>query len=289
MSTGTGSIGSGTTVNRGTEETTGTKKSSGTTDLSLAFDPTAKQALDTALTSSEYTKSSAMSDAQALSDATMKKLLEQQAPGLASANKAAGGYDSTTSKQLQDDLLARTSAAGSQVVLDAITKYGALRQGDVAATTSAVGATTGKKVSTTGSELSSGTMSNQRRSDNINTAAQGGTVICTQLFNDGHISQDIYRADQLYVDKHFSEYTINGYRFWAVPVVYLMRKNKYIYSLGKFFGMRWCKHCASHYSLDSSLKRSTLIEILMYIGVPVCFILGSILPEVKYYKLWEGS
>ncbi len=289
MSTGSGGIGSGTEINRGTEETTLTKKSSGTTDLSLAFDPTAKQALDTALTSSEYTKSAAMSDAQALSDATMKKLLEQQAPGLASATKAAGGYDSTTSKQLQDDLLARTSAAGSQVVLDAITKYGAIRQGDITAETGAVGATTGKKVTTTGLESSGTTMSNQKRADNISTAARGGTVICTQLFNDGHISQDIYRADQLYVDKHFSEETINGYRFWAVPVVHLMRKNKHIYNLGKFLGTRWCIHCASHYSSDTSLKRSILIEIFMYIGVPVCFILGSILPEVKYYKLWEGS
>ena len=60
-----------------------------------------------------------------------------------------------------------------------------------------------------------------------------------------------------------------------------------MYAVGKYFGVAWSEHCASFYIQD--VKPNLLGKCMILFGVPLCWVLGSIIPEVKYYKLWEGS
>jgi len=267
------------------------KASSGTQKTSVDFDEAAKEALDASLADTSYSKGAAISDAKAAADAMAKSVLEAGAPGVASTARGGGGYDSTTETMLQNDLATRAGSAGSQVILDTIAKYSAAQSQAIAARTGAVSATSGKTTTTDMTETSGtqGGKSTREDSFKLGTGGEGGTVICTQLFIDGHIHADVYKADQLYVTAHFCEATINGYRAWAVPFVYAMRANKLVYALGKYFGTRWCNHCAAHYITKPGVTKNTATKIAMWFGVPLCFILGSVLPEVKYYKLWEGS
>lgn len=249
------------------------------------FDATSKATLDTALTSNDYSKGNAVADAQTAMDAAVKSALEQGSPQIDSAAKASGGYDSTTQQMMHDDLTARAAAAGSQVVLGNISNYANARANTVGADVAAVNATKGTASTTSGVTQqqagSKGGVGNL-----INPAANAGTVICTQLYNDGHLSLKVYNADNKYVRMHFCSATVNGYRAWAVPFVFLMRKNKLIYALGKYIGVKWSEHCAAHFIRD--VPKNRVGAVVMWVMVPICYFLGSILPDVEYMRLYKN-
>lgn len=302
-------VGSSATSSTGNSSTTGTGKKVDTTHLtqSLMFDTNAYNSLTTSLNDTTYRKDKAIADAQEASKNAMTQILQGALPGIESNVKTAGSYNSTVDKLMTDDLMAKTAAAGSSVVLDTIKNYAQISQGNINASVNAVNATTGKSTDGTTSSDTSGTtntsntgtsvtnnsnqtnMQSQSNDMALTTAGSAGSVICTQLYNDGHVPKFIYDADMHYVDMHFTQATINGYRFWAVPFVYGMRRWSWLYAVGKYFGTRWCSHCAAHYIQSPQAQKSKVIKVTMWLGVPICWAVGSIIPEVKYYKLWAGS
>ena len=56
----------------------------------------------------------------------------------------------------------------------------------------------------------------------------GGTVICTELYKQKLMSKEDHRLSWNFTINNFSDTHINGYWYWAVPMVKLMKKNKLV-------------------------------------------------------------
>ena len=69
-----------------------------------------------------------------------------------------------------------------------------------------------------------------------------GTVICTELYKQNLMSREDHRLSWNFTINNFSETHINGYWYWAVPMVKLMKKNK---TVTKFW-----KHIMSNRTKD---------------------------------------
>lgn len=264
----TGNFGVGT--EQGSVDKSGTRTGEQTTELE--FDEATKAYLDKILASTMYSKEAAISDSAAASKLAQQRSLEMGLPGVSGAAKSAGGYSSTTQEMLTNDVAARSEAAGSQVMLDTIAKYAQVQAGQVQAATGAVSATTGRKVSSTETFDEASHTGSTTRKAGLGFDTGAGTVICTQLYLDKHISLATYKADTKYVRTNFSQATQRGYRFWAVPLVRLMRRNSTAYAIGKYFGVRWSLHCAG--------QRNIIGWALITAAVPVCYCLGLVVSEV---------
>ncbi len=55
-----------------------------------------------------------------------------------------------------------------------------------------------------------------------------GTVICTELYKQNLMSREDHRLSWNFTINNFSKTHINGYWYWAVPMVKLMKKNKLV-------------------------------------------------------------
>ena len=55
-----------------------------------------------------------------------------------------------------------------------------------------------------------------------------GTVICTELYKQNLMSREDHRLSWNFTINNFSQTHINGYWYWAVPTVKLMKKNKLV-------------------------------------------------------------
>jgi len=309
------------TVDTSTSATQSTAaQSTSVQDLSLTFDSTAKDALDKSLTSGELSKAAAIADSKQAADYAMKEVLKSGMPGISGAAKSAGGYNNTTKEMLTNDLSAKASATQSAVLLDTITKYANANASNINAATGAVNATTGKKstaanTSTSDSSSTSDSLAitdttsvNQERSagalwDSMNPgdvaggrysgsgsqtgSSPFGTVICTQMYLDGFLTREEYIADNRYVRNNFKQATARGYRYWAVPFVQFMRRNSVAYAVGKFFGVRWSKHCAAYY-LDSC-EHNVTGWIMSTFVAPICFVIGTVVTDTEFDTLWEAN
>ena len=118
-----------------------------------------------------------------------------------------------------------------------------------------------------------------------------GSVICTELLKQNLLSKDLYSLETFYTDKYISEYTVNGYRFWAVPYVKLMRKSKLACKLMAPLATAWGTEVVSCYSKDKKIKGSILGKILRLSGEPLCYIIGRLIKNVDYKILYvkEGK
>ena len=56
----------------------------------------------------------------------------------------------------------------------------------------------------------------------------GGSVICTELYKQKLMSKEDHRLSWNFTINNFSNTHINGYWYWAVPMVKLMKKNKLV-------------------------------------------------------------
>ena len=56
----------------------------------------------------------------------------------------------------------------------------------------------------------------------------GGSVICTELYRQKLMSKEDHRLSWNFTINNFSNTHINGYWYWAVPMVKLMKKNKLV-------------------------------------------------------------
>lgn len=72
----------------------------------------------------QFSKEAAILDTQSLGDAAVRQLKEQALPQLFSSDVSGGAYDSTATKQLANDLAARTADNIAQTRIQAILGYG---------------------------------------------------------------------------------------------------------------------------------------------------------------------
>lgn len=98
-----------------------------------------------------------------------------------------------------------------------------------------------------------------------------GTVICTELYEQGFFSDKVYQADVTYGSNmkiiHPDIYW--GYRFLADPIVRKMKVSKRFTKLVAFFAVPWARNMAG----DKNFLGATVA----FIGEPLCLIVGKII------------
>ena len=92
-----------------------------------------------------------------------------------------------------------------------------------------------------------------------------GTVICTELRDQGFVSQETLDTTLAFKDT-ISIQAYLGYRMWADPVVSLMKRSKIASIIVFKLTTPWLVYAAG--------KRSTLGFIMHLVGMPLCAMLG---------------
>jgi hypothetical protein len=102
------------------------------------------------------------------------------------------------------------------------------------------------------------------------------SVICTELERQGLLDPDLYDAGHA----HFlslPDETVAGYRIWAEKVVPLMQKSA---ALSRFLQ----PIAVSRYQMIVHKRFGILGAITIYIGQPICFVIGKILAAMDEGK-----
>lgn len=105
-----------------------------------------------------------------------------------------------------------------------------------------------------------------------------GTVICTELYNQGYYSKELYEKDVEYgkwIRANKPEVYV-GYRMWADYVVALMKKSELFTAIVATFAVPWAKNMAG--------QENKLGKFVSSVGEPICFVLGKIKSKVKGVK-----
>jgi hypothetical protein len=114
-------------------------------------------------------------------------------------------------------------------------------------------------------------------------AVVGGSVICTELVRQNDAFELDLRIEMEYV-LTLSDATVRGYRFWAVPLVKIMRKNAAVYRFVRPIAKRFMSESAARVGKG---KQTLLGRILMPIGLSVCWMIGQLVGETEFYSLYE--
>jgi hypothetical protein len=110
-----------------------------------------------------------------------------------------------------------------------------------------------------------------------------GTVICTELFNQGLLDESTWIHDKAY-GKHIIKndpYVYIGYYFWAKHVARMMRRSKLITYLIYPFAKCWAK--------DMAYNKSFVGKCINRIGQPICAIIGKILVNIGKGVIHESK
>src|SRR5574340_162550 len=113
-------------------------------------------------------------------------------------------------------------------------------------------------------------------------AVLGGKVICTEMF----IRSDISLNDliiELDYARTLSDATLAGYRYWAVPVVRIMRRNENVYKFVKPIAKRFMKECAARIGHG---KQSLVGRFLVPVGLAFCWLIGQFVSDTEYKFLF---
>ncbi len=101
-----------------------------------------------------------------------------------------------------------------------------------------------------------------------------GTIICTELYRQGYLTDEIYAADVQFgqdIDRNLP-LVRKGYQFLAAPIVGMMQESKAFTEAVYFFAEPWAEEMA---------HRTGVLEednfwgsLIMFVGVPLCFVVG---------------
>lgn len=101
-----------------------------------------------------------------------------------------------------------------------------------------------------------------------------GTVICTELYRQGYLSDELYAADVEFgrwIEKHLPQ-VLKGYQFLAAPIVSQMQQSKSFTNSVWFFAKPWSEEMA--YMTGVSDRENFGGALIMVVGIPLCFIVG---------------
>lgn len=106
----------------------------------------------------------------------------------------------------------------------------------------------------------------------------GGSVVCTELHRQGIMSKELYYNDIMFANKHMSDVVLTGYRYWGIPVVHMMRDSANVTTIAAFFAVNRAHYIASITgAVAYNPVRAVLGAVINTIGVPACYILGTVL------------
>lgn len=139
-----------------------------------------------------------------------------------------------------------------------------------------------------GAEVSDGHCSGRKPSpgskgDCSSGGGGGGTsVLCTEAYNQGYLSDELYNADILYSKENVDEITLIGYHSWAEPLVRIMKDSPEISNSAMPLIVEWAKQMA--YLMGVTKEGSEVGKVLIDVGMPVCNKLGILLVNDGYSK-----
>src|SRR5574340_1068532 len=113
-------------------------------------------------------------------------------------------------------------------------------------------------------------------------AVLGGKVICTEMFIRSDISLNDLIIELAYA-RTLSDATLAGYRYWAVPVVRIMRRNENVYKFVKPIAKRFMKECAARIGHG---KQSLVGRFLVPVGLAFCWLIGQFVSDTEYKFLF---
>jgi len=130
----------------------------------------------------------------------------------------------------------------------------------------------GELANVTAQTVSTEAGSATKQSKSSTNKASGGlkTVICTELHRQGLLSHDLYAHPAAI--KHFlalHPYTIAGYQFWGVAVAERMRTSGLLSHL-------MLPVAEARYRMVTTGRFNMLGAATLYIGQPICFIIGAL-------------
>jgi hypothetical protein len=101
-----------------------------------------------------------------------------------------------------------------------------------------------------------------------------GKVICTELYEQGLMTKEVFEADQRFGSLQDAE-TMAGYHIWAKPIVKLMKQSKLITWVVHKIATPWAKQMAFEMGV---IDRPSLIgTVMMTVGLPVCRFIGGLI------------
>ena len=147
---------------------------------------------------------------------------------------------------------------------------------------------TGVGVSNTdaaGNTATTGGISFSDDAQSSGTGDDGGTYICTALYEMGDMKKSIYKYDQIY-GKQVDPATYRGYELWGKYVASKLRNRGIVYKVAKPIALTWANQMAYDLSKGKIGKNSLAIKITKTIGEGICYALGQIF---KRRQLWLKS
>lgn len=120
----------------------------------------------------QYSKDAAIKDSKGAVSSTISELLNANIPDINTSNTIAGGYSSTTTKLLKDNIFAQAAAAGAKVQQEAITNYADIQRQGVDTLLGALGLLQDSNVDTAGTEATS-ELEDEDIKENTTTKSQG--------------------------------------------------------------------------------------------------------------------
>ena len=134
------------------------------------------------------------------------------------------------------------------------------------------GQQTGAQTSVTGGK---GGMSFADDAATSDQGDDGGTHICTALYDMGDMRAYIYKYDQLYGRK-VNPNVYRGYSLWGKYVATKMKRQGWTYRIVKPLALAWAKQMAFDLSKGRHGKKNTVVKVISKIGEGICYALGLV-------------
>lgn len=117
----------------------------------------------------------------------------------------------------------------------------------------------------------------------VGSVLGGGSVICTELARCKEVTPYQLAIEMSYAST-VSKTVLRGYRYWAVPVVKLMRRNPTVYRIARAIGLRFMQESRARLGYG----KQTLLGITV---IPVCYaacwMIGLIVKDVDFNSLFD--
>jgi hypothetical protein len=120
----------------------------------------------------------------------------------------------------------------------------------------------------------------------------GGSVVCTELLTQGIMSPELYRSDIAYAHAHMETRTLDGYRFWGIPLVRLMRTSSLATKITAWFAINRAHYIASLNPLTAHLadsRRAVVGKRINAVGVPICNFISLFITPKDWSVLYTAK
>lgn len=136
----------------------------------------------------------------------------------------------------------------------------------------------GSQTQYAGSTNTTGSTSGSATSTQPNTQQTQGTAICTELYRQGLMDEETWKADVSFSSELDYE-TIRGYHLWGIPLSKAMRRSKLITRLITPLALCWAREMAYQAKVKSTGSR--IGRLLLKVGVPICTSLGRYTSKMR--------